>query len=218
MWWTSAFLVGFLGSFHCIGMCGPIAMALPTGTAGVWSGRMFYNAGRVLTYAVFGWIAGSLGHLFAATGIQRTISVAAGITVLLVALLPRFFSGFSPESLLYRTTGSVKTIFRRLFGSRGWKTMLLIGMVNGLLPCGFVFLALAGAATSASSLDGLIYMLLFGAGTVPAMFALSMTFPLFPPPVRKFLAGWTPYVSLAVAALLIYRGLTLEPAACCRPH
>jgi sulfite exporter TauE/SafE len=216
MWWTTAFLVGFLGSFHCIGMCGPIALALPAGRSSVFSGRLLYNTGRVITYGVLGAVAGYLGHMIAYAGFQRDLSVVAGIIVLLFAILPLVIRGFSPESALYRYTGVVKSVFRRLFGNRGWRTMLLIGMVNGLLPCGFVFLALAAAATSTSTVEGLLYMLLFGAGTVPAMFTLSMAVPLFPVRMRKIMAGWTPYVSLAVAALLIYRGFTLEPAACCK--
>ncbi|MFM2207853.1 MAG: hypothetical protein RL213_1828 [Bacteroidota bacterium] len=216
MWWTSAFLVGFLGSFHCIGMCGPIALALPTGNLSVLSGRLLYNTGRVFTYGILGALAGYLGHVIAYAGFQRDLSIVAGFLVLLFAVLPLVIHGFSPESALYRYTGTVKSFFRKLFGNRGWRAMLLIGMVNGLLPCGFVFLALAGAATSTSSADGLLYMLLFGAGTVPAMFTLSMAIPLFPVRMRKFIAGWTPYVSLAVAALLIYRGFTIEPSACCK--
>lgn len=193
-------------------------MALPVSTEGVWKGRLLYNAGRVITYSIFGVLAGLLGHLFAASGWQKDLSIVAGLLVLLTAVLSFTAKGFRPGSVIYRLTSGVKSMFRVLFGSRGWRTLFMIGLVNGLLPCGFVFLALAGAATSSTALDGFLYMLLFGAGTVPVMFMLSMAVPLFPPRIRGLLSRSAPYVSLAVAALLIYRGLTLEPAACCRHH
>jgi sulfite exporter TauE/SafE len=216
MWWTSAFVVGFLGSFHCIGMCGPIAMALPVGTSGVVKGRMYYNAGRILTYAVLGWTAGLLGHLFISAGFQRGLSITAGIVLLSMVLIQRLIHGFSPESLLYRWTAHLKSLFRKMFGRRGALSLFLIGLVNGLLPCGFVFIALAAAATSVSAMDGLLYMILFGLGTAPAMFALSLAVPIFPARIRGIISSWTPYVSFAIALLLLYRGITLEPNSCCK--
>lgn len=202
MWWLSAFLVGFLGSFHCVGMCGPIAMALPLNrtSSHVLGGRIVYNSGRLLTYSTFGLLAGLFGHTLAAAGFQKTVAVGSGMAVMLFAILPLIFkSKFSPESLLYGCAGKIKTIFRSLFRTRSNLTLFLIGGVNGLLPCGFVYLALAGAATSATVLDGALYMFCFGLGTLPAMLSISMATTLFSPGLRKFFHRWTPYVAIAVA-------------------
>jgi sulfite exporter TauE/SafE len=181
-------------------------------------GRLFYNAGRVVTYSLLGVVAGIVGHLFTVSGFQKELSILAGVMVLLSALFSYTMKGLSSGTIIYRVTSAIKSLFRKLFGSHGWKTLFLIGLVNGLLPCGFVFIALASASTSSTALDGFLYMLLFGAGTVPAMFLVSMVVPLFPPSLRGTLSRSAPYVSMAVAALLIYRGVTLEPADCCRHH
>ena len=89
MWLFSAFLVGFLGSFHCVGMCGPIALALPLEKKSNWSffsGRLLYNGGRVLTYSVLGLLVGIIGHTIAMAGFQKVLSIATGILILIIAV------------------------------------------------------------------------------------------------------------------------------------
>jgi sulfite exporter TauE/SafE len=221
MWWLSAFLVGFLGSFHCIGMCGPVAMALPinaASTAHVVFGRLVYNFGRIVTYGTLGIIAGLFGRTFAMAGFQQDMAIIVGVIVLIFAFIPLLFKRtFHPESVLYRITGSIKNIFRQLFGKRGNLALFFLGIANGLLPCGFVYLALAAAATSGHTTDGIIYMTMFGLGTLPAMLSISLATSIFSPSVRRIISSWTPYVAIAVAIFLIYRGLAIEPATCCRP-
>jgi sulfite exporter TauE/SafE len=88
MFYLSAWIVGFLGSFHCAGMCGPLAMALPVNRdkpASVFAGRLLYNAGRITTYMLLGMVAGLLGHTLAMAGFQKTLSIASGVLILVVA-------------------------------------------------------------------------------------------------------------------------------------
>src|SRR5690349_15121201 len=85
IYYTSAFLLGLLGSFHCAGMCGPIALALPLDQSSrmkIVAGRMMYNGGRILTYMMLGVIAGLIGHGIAYAGFQKTLSISAGLLML----------------------------------------------------------------------------------------------------------------------------------------
>jgi len=222
MWWFSAFVVGFLGSIPCVGMCGPIAMALPVENSSSNRqiiGRMLYNSGRVVTYSALGLLAGWFGHSLATAGFQQSLSILSGLLLLILAVWPMVSRrSFYLETIVYKLTGRIKNIFRRLFRARGNTTLFLIGLVNGILPCGFVYLALAGAATSSHALDGMLYMLFFGLGTLPAMLSLSMATSLFSPAIRRFFSAWTPYVAILLAVLLLYRGFTIVPASCCRLH
>ncbi len=219
MWWISAFLVGLIGSFHCVGMCGPLVLALPTTETGFIFGRILYTTGRLLTYAALGILAGSFGHVLATSGLQRVVSISAGVVVLIMAVWPWIIKNHVvTQTGLYRFTGALKSMLRGFYGQQSRMTLFLIGAVNGLLPCGFVYLAIVSASTSPRIMEGALYMLLFGLGTVPMMFLLSFIRTWAGPKTRTRIAYLTPYISIVVAAILIYRGWYVEPASCCRPH
>ena len=222
MWLFSAFLVGFLGSFHCVGMCGPIALALPLEKKSNWSffsGRLLYNGGRVLTYSVLGLLVGIIGHTIAMAGFQKVLSIATGILILIIAMLPFLIKRVNYLNLfLVRYTSKIKGLFKVLFGLRSRKTLFLIGVVNGLLPCGFVYLALAGAATTGTMAEGMSYMLLFGLGTVPMMLTLTMAGNIFSLRTRMIIQKISPFIAVSVAILLIARGLTIDHHSCCQHH
>ncbi len=219
IWIYSAFLVGFLGSFHCAGMCGPIALALPLHHSSGWKilgGRLLYNSGRVLTYAVLGGMVGLLGHTISLAGYQRPLSIASGIIILLAVLMPFVFKrvdALTKISVLYST--KLKDLFRKLFGKKSGLTMLFIGVVNGLLPCGFVYLALAGAIASGSFTDSILYMVFFGLGTIPMMLTLSMIGKMGGAGFGRIVHKASPFVAVSVAILLIIRGIMAAPHACC---
>ena len=222
MWLFSAFLVGFLGSFHCVGMCGPIALALPLEKKSNWSffsGRLLYNGGRVLTYSVLGLLVGIIGHTIAMAGFQKVLSIATGILILIIAMLPFLIKRVNYLNLfLVRYTSKIKGLFKVLFGLRSRKTLFLIGVVNGLLPCGFVYLALAGAATTGTMAEGMSYMLLFGLGTIPMMLTLTMAGNIFSLRTRMIIQKISPFIAVSVAILLIARGLTIDNHSCCQHH
>ena len=91
----SAFLIGLFGSFHCIGMCGPIALALPVSQnnkVGLVLGRVLYNVGRAITYSAIGLVFGLLGQSLSLAGFQQSVSIVAGVLILLMVLLPTKFS------------------------------------------------------------------------------------------------------------------------------
>jgi len=170
--WT-AFTLGFIGSFHCLGMCGPIALALPVKSKSTWAfvaNRLTYNLGRISTYSIIGLLFGLLGLGLALSGIQKGVSVGLGILVILVVLLPKAFTQWgNPTGLLNRGVNWLKQKMQLQFRKRGYLSTYTIGLLNGLLPCGLVYLAAAAAVLNNTPWEGAIYMAAFGAGTLPAM-------------------------------------------------
>jgi uncharacterized protein len=205
--WTG-FLFGLLGSAHCAGMCGPIAVALPgsdrNGMA-LFSGRLLYNTGRTLTYMLMGVAAGLLGLGAALAGYQGGLSVFAGTVILLMLIFrTRFFS----TSTVFRSE-YFRSLFGRLLKSPGNGSLFSLGILNGFLPCGLVYLALAGSAAAGSLLNSVLYMGLFGLGTIPMMLALSLAPGWLKPEARRRLTKFIPVGAALVAVLLILRGLSL---------
>ena len=229
MVYLTAFLLGFLGSFHCVGMCGPIAMSLPAVGSNKWAliaGKFIYNTGRIITYSLMGLVVGLIGHRFAMAGFQKYLSVGAGVLILLSVGLFAFGNQHRPNvfnSWLLQYTSKIKALFRQLFGLRSHATLLGIGMVNGLLPCGFVYLALAGALADGGglqlfgvNLSGMVYMLCFGLGTLPAMLSLSLFGGFLGSRFKGGIRRATPYIAIIVALFLIYRGFAIHQHDCCR--
>lgn len=217
----SALVVGFLGSFHCIGMCGPIAIMLSgnqSNTGHFVAGRLIYNFGRVITYSLFGVAAGFTGSLFSINGFQSELSIAAGVLIILSVLFlnEKMMVKFFPK-VFTAWNAALKKRFSSLISRKTLFSLLLIGMINGLLPCGFVYLALAGSVAAGTVAGGAAYMALFGLGTIPAMLAVSMAGHLFGMRFRNLFRKATPFIAISVSVLLIYRGIILHEnkTACC---
>ncbi|KEO75263.1 sulfite exporter TauE/SafE family protein [Anditalea andensis] len=210
--WT-AFTLGFVGSFHCIGMCGPIALALPVKSKSSWvfvANRLTYNFGRITTYSIIGLLFGLLGLGFALSGIQKAVSLGLGILVILAVFLsPAISRWINPAGKVSHGVNWVKQKMHLQFRTHGYLSMYTIGLLNGLLPCGLVYLAAAAAVLNNTPWEGAIYMAAFGAGTLPAMlfiiFAGNMISMNFRNAIRKAM----PVVSVMMGLLLIIRGLEL---------
>lgn len=209
--WTG-FLLGFLGSAHCAGMCGPIAVALPGKGASVIpfiTGRLLYNTGRIITYMFLGIFTGLIGLGAALAGYQQIISILAGVSIIAIALLPgaRFtkFLHASPE--LYK--GRFGRLFRSLISSGSHSSLFGIGLMNGLLPCGFVYLALAASVAAGSVVSSSLYMGLFGLGTLPVMFSMAIAPKFIRSEWRQKMQKALPYLAIVLGLILILRGLSL---------
>ena len=209
----SALALGFLGSVHCIGMCGPIALALPRGFSSrtrLLVSRLLYNAGRIITYTVLGAVCGLLGKMVVLAGFQQTLSIVAGVLILLGVLLPsRFARKLLPMRGMDQLIDRIKGFWGRLFGTHTQTSLLVIGLLNGLLPCGLVYVALAAAAAGGTMTGGALYMLLFGVGTFPAIFATSLFGGVIPLRIRQTLLKMLPVGAVLLALLLILRGASL---------
>ncbi len=224
--WT-AFILGLAGSLHCAGMCGPLALALPTPDhrlTPLLAGRLAYNAGRVVTYCLLGLLFGLLGKVFAVAGLQQTLSIALGVALLLgLFLSPKLVRWFP----ITRTVNALKHRMAGLLRQRSFTALTVLGLLNGLLPCGLVYVACAGAAATGDLLKGAEYMAVFGIGTVPMMLAISLSGSLVPIRIRLKLTKAVPVAVGLLAALLILRGMSLgipyispnlsadKPASCC---
>jgi sulfite exporter TauE/SafE len=208
----AALTLGLIGSMHCIGMCGPLVLAVPSNAAGRWMfllERGIYNIGKAVTYAVMGAVLGMMGKGLL-MGLQQDLSVVLGCLMLITIGIPlglkNMLERFSPLQHLYRF---VKVRFSSLMGKRGKTTLFLMGMMNGLLPCGLVYTALVGATVLADVRQSALFMIVFGLGTAPALIAVSFTGKLISVRFRSLFTRAVPVLSIALAVLLILRGMNL---------
>ena len=207
MIYLTGFILGMMGSLHCIGMCGPIALALPVppqlnrGFA-----VLLYNFGRITSYASIGLFFGFLGKLFILAGYQQILSIVCGIVVISLAVFSKKIK-FSPA--FSSLTSGFKSNFSNLVKQRGVAPFLLLGIMNGLLPCGLVYMSLAAATATGGPWNGALFMAFFGLGTVPVMFAIGYSHQFFSLPwklhIKKYMTGFVFLTGL----LLILRGLNL---------
>jgi uncharacterized protein len=209
----AGFVFGLLGSFHCMGMCGPIAMVLPVGNSsglGYVLGRFLYNGGRIMTYILLGVLAGLLGSALPLAGWQQTLSIVSGLLILSLVFLPGALStGFSRKIGGDRLLNWVKRKLGYFLGKSSFKALTMAGLLNGLLPCGLVYIALAGAISAPGIGPAALYMLLFGLGTLPLMLLVLLSGKIIHPNFRFFFRRSVPYIACLMALLFILRGLSL---------
>ncbi len=208
-----AITIGLLSNLHCLGMCGPIALALPLNRSNFFTqsvGVFSYNFGRLLTYGILGAILGFFGEGLHFFGLQQTFSIVLGAFIILMALLPRLLQ---KEQLVgagvYRWTQTLKAAFGQHFKRSSYSSLFIIGFLNGLLPCGMVYIALAGALAATSWQQGALFMILFGAGTLPVMFSLPLIASKLTHPLRARIRKFLPIIAIGVGLLLILRGANL---------
>ena len=208
----SAFVMGLAGSLHCIGMCGPLALSLPAShksSLSRISGGLIYNSGRILSYASMGLVFGSLGNLIIATRWQSGLSIALGIIILLYLLFPKKYFHFSTATLLSKPFVMLRQQLGKLFQSRKLSSLFFVGILNGFLPCGLVYLALTSSIISSSPVNGGIFMLFFGLGTFPLMFATVLMGNYLNQSIRQNIRKAVPALLFFMAVLLILRGMNL---------
>lgn len=209
MLYITAFFTGLLSSFHCAGMCGPIAMSLPgfgLKHSKFITGRLFYHVGRVITYIFIGLLFGSLGYGLKWVGLQQIFSMAMGFFLIVLFLLRiKIESLFG--NMLFKKLGAY--LFLKPAHKNGFLSYLLVGIVNGFLPCGFVYLAAIGASVAQDSYQGMLVMALFGLGTFPMMFLISMAGQFIPLSTRNQVIKLAPYLMLLMGLVFILRGLNL---------
>ncbi len=210
--WT-AFTIGLLGSLHCIGMCGPIAFALPLkrdSQAAVVSGSLLYNFGRLFTYFIIGCLFGLLGKGFALAGYQQALSIIVGVGMIMSIALPMVHRN-KMHNLpgLNSWLGRVKGNLGKRLGRTSHFNLWIIGLLNGLLPCGLVYMGVAGSLAMATPFDGGIFMLSFGAGTLPLMLTVSILGNKISINLRSKVRKAIPVFVFFIGCLFILRGLNL---------
>jgi sulfite exporter TauE/SafE len=222
-----ALALGLLGSLHCAAMCGPLMLALPVapgGAARFIAGRFIYQSGRITTYACLGITAGLVGKSVLLAGMQRWLSITLGVTILLGFLLSKRMALSAP---VVRLVGKLKTAMGVQLQQRTFRSLALLGMLNGLLPCGLVYVALAGAVARGTMTQSVLWMLAFGLGTLPTMLGISLSGKIFPVGIRMKFRRAVPAGVFLLAGLLILRGLALgipyvspnlDMSGCCTGH
>ncbi|MFO1501332.1 MAG: sulfite exporter TauE/SafE family protein [Verrucomicrobiota bacterium] len=207
-WWT-AMILGLVGSLHCAGMCGPLALALP-GSDGprmpFWLGRLGYNVGRLTAYALLGLIFGAVGQTVALTGWQRWASLVTGAVVLLAWIPKRRRRVQLP---VVRAVAFLKSLFGPLLQRRGFSALYALGILNGFLPCGLAYVAGASALALGSVPAAAAYMVIFGLGTVPMMLSIGLLGRNVQLALRLRFQRLIPVCAVLLGLLLVLRGLGL---------
>lgn len=209
-------ILGLVSSLHCVGMCGPIAIMIPNVMSGEQASTLqkirnilLYNLGRILTYMVYGFIFGLIGKSFAWFGRQQQISIALGVLILIGLIIAQLTGNRTNIPFIHSIFSRIRKGFSVLIGKRNASSLFGIGLLNGLLPCGMVYLAIAGAVASGTAGEGALFMGLFGLGTIPAMASLSYFGNLLKPSVRQYARKLLPAMMFLMAILLIVRGMNL---------
>ena len=210
---VSALILGLMGSLHCVGMCGPIAFMLPVDRTNNYKkfGQIFiYHFGRLLAYGIIGLIFGLLGKGLSIFGIQQKLSIIIGIIMILVVLIPyKTFNKYNLSKPIYKIISKVKNQLGKELKKKSPDTFLTIGFLNGFLPCGLVYMALFGSIAMGDALQGSLYMMLFGVGTLPLMTAAIYFSNLLKGGIRQKVQRAIPVFVIIIGALFILRGLGL---------
>lgn len=209
----TAFLFGLLSSFHCVGMCGPIAMMLPVSHNNPPRKALqvaIYHIGRLSSYTFLGLLFGIFGRGLYLAGFQQNLSIFIGIAILLVIIIPeRLIASWTFAQPIYMLLGRAKAKLGQQFKKSSFGSLFTIGILNGLIPCGMVYVAIFGAIGMQNEVYGMLYMLLFGLGTIPLMTAVVYLKAFISISMRNKINKMIPYVAAIVGILFILRGLGL---------
>jgi sulfite exporter TauE/SafE len=209
----SALIFGLISSFHCIGMCGPIAMMLPVDHKNPTKKALqilTYQLGRLTAYSTLGLLFGLMGRGFFLAGMQQRMSIAVGIMMIAMVLIPeRIFAKYNFSIPVYKLISKVKTSLGSQFKRKTPDALFTIGLLNGFLPCGLVYAALFGAIAMQNVGLGITYMFLYGLGTIPLMSAVVYVSNFLTVPFRNKLQKIIPIVTVIIGTLFILRGMGL---------
>lgn len=212
MLWT-ALVLGLAGSFHCIGMCGPIAFVIPvdrTSNIKMIFQTFLYNFGRLVSYSLIGLLFGFIGKGLYFAGFQQRLSILMGVIMILIIIIPvSIFNKYNFSKPLYKVISKVKSKLGLYLNKKSNKALFLIGFFNGFLPCGLVYMALIGSISTGNIIQGAMYMTLFGLGTLPMMSAAVLVGNFVNLSFRKKIQKIIPGFVIIIGLLFILRGLGL---------
>lgn len=212
MLWT-ALILGLAGSFHCIGMCGPIAFILPVDRSSkvkLFYQIFLYHFGRLLSYSIIGFLFGLIGKGLYLAGFQQRLSILMGLIMISLVIIPiSIFNKYNFSKPLYKIIAKVKSKLGLYLNKKSNKAIFLTGFFNGLLPCGLVYMALIGSISTGNAFQGSLYMALFGIGTIPLMTAAVLLGNFVNLSLRKKIQKAIPVFVVVIGLLFILRGLGL---------
>ena len=209
----SALIMGLLGSFHCVGMCGPIAFMLPVAHNKPTKKLLqvlLYHLGRITSYGILGLVFGFLGKGLYVFGMQQRLSIIIGVIMIFIILIPyKTFSKYNLSKPIYSLLSNLKNRLGKELQKKSPDTFLTIGLLNGLLPCGLVYIALFGSIATASPWLGALFMVLFGMGTIPLMTTAVYFGSMLKGSAKKSVQRLIPVFVILIGILFILRGMGL---------
>ncbi len=212
MLWT-ALIFGLAGSFHCIGMCGPIAFMLPVARDNKPRKVLqvsLYHMGRLVAYGFIGLVFGMVGHTLNLFGIQQQISIITGILMIAIILFPALkFFNLKISGPVTAGIGKIKSSMGGLLKKKSPHMFFSIGLLNGFLPCGLVYLAVFGTIAAGDLLNGGLYMFVFGLGTIPLMTSVVYSKGFISPSIKNKMKKVVPGFVIIIGVLFILRGMGL---------
>lgn len=204
--------LGFASGFHCLGMCGPIALSLGLSKkqqVNFHLQNLTYQLGRILTYSFLGAIVGIVGEGFQLAGFQKYISILAGILLITMALFS-FGGDFTTKiPAISNALLKVKINLGKLLRKTDYSSRFLTGILNGFLPCGMVYMALTASLAAGGIWQSSTFMVFFGLGTFPFMFAAVLFGNILNATVRNKILKIVPVFMLILGTLFILRGMEL---------
>ncbi len=207
-----AFFMGLFGSLHCVAMCGPLLLALPSVGENQWSkakNRLIYQIGRILTYGSIGFVIGFIGIGLSMQGWQQGLSIGTGIILVLMGLF--HFLGTKNTSILKLQQKLLSPLIKQMgYWLHKPGGTFMTGVLNGILPCGMVYMALATALNAGNAINGARFMLLFGLGTLPLMLLTGIAGNFIKSKIPFRLSAWLPFLFLVMGTWFIMRGANLD--------
>lgn len=209
-----ALTIGLTSSLHCVGMCGPIALSLGLDAKNKvkFSLRnLTYQFGRITTYTILGATLGIIGQSFSFAGFQNILSIVIGVLMIILVSLPKFYeSGATSLRPINRLMGRVKRGLGKYLIRKDTSSLYIVGLLNGLLPCGAVYASLTAAIAMGSIYKSALFMFFFGLGTLPLMFATVLFGNFLSLTQRQRILRFLPIVTIILGVLFILRGLELD--------
>lgn len=209
----SAIGLGFASGFHCIGMCGPIALSLgltKKQATNYYLQNLTYQFGRIVTYSILGAILGIIGQGFEMAGFQQYLTVGVGILLIVMAIFSFGGTDFASKiPLLTSSLLKVKLNLSKLLQKADYRSRFATGLLNGLLPCGMVYMALTASLASGGIWESALFMSLFGLGTLPFMFMVVLLGNLMTTAFRIRILKFVPVMMIILGCLFVLRGLEI---------
>lgn len=211
----TAVTLGLASNFHCMGMCGPIAFALPVNnenTRTKLTGILAYNFGRILTYVIIGALFGLFGQGLKLAGISQWVSIAIGISFILYVIAPQIIKKTGITNQWYlKFNNFIKQKLGDRLKKKSVASLTILGLLNGLLPCGMVYVAVfAALGFSEGVVGGMIFMAMFGIGTLPAMVGMPLAAQSLSSSFRLKFQKAVPIIMLVFGAVFVLRGMNLN--------
>ncbi len=207
-----AFFMGLFGSLHCVAMCGPLLLALPSVGKSQWSkvkNRLVYQIGRILTYGLIGFVIGFIGIGLSLKGWQQGMSLSTGVLLVIMGIF--HFLGTKNSSILKIQQRLLAPLIKQMgYWLHRPGGNFMTGVLNGILPCGMVYMALAAALHTGNAFSGSRFMIMFGLGTLPLLLITGIAGNFIKSKMPFRLSAWLPFLFLMMGAWFILRGANLD--------